>query len=230
MRRISLTLILATALFMFESVLPFDGTMADNLRWGRVQKIIDGDTILLEDGRLIRYIGIDAPEIDHKQHVAEPFGFKAQKVNARLVGDGRVRLEMGKIPEDRYDRCLAFVYAQNGRMINLELIGRGMAYYYPHPPNESPYDDHFLSAQRQAMLQRIGIWELLPVMKGHIAANCRSMRFHAMSCPYARRIKSRNRVTLGSLWDAFWNGYAPCTRCLPSIWKIRPQSSNPSLK
>jgi hypothetical protein len=45
--------------------------------WVRARWVADGDTIVLQDGRHVRYIGIDTPEIDHKNHRSAPMGAAA---------------------------------------------------------------------------------------------------------------------------------------------------------
>lgn len=59
----------------------------------RVVFVPDGDGLRLEDGRRVRYIGIDAPELHTCQGSAEPFADKAAAYNRRLVLGKRVRLE-----------------------------------------------------------------------------------------------------------------------------------------
>jgi micrococcal nuclease len=46
--------------------------------WVTVKRINDGDTVQLADRRLVRYIGVNAPEINHEHNTAEPFGFEAR--------------------------------------------------------------------------------------------------------------------------------------------------------
>ena len=60
--------------------------------WFHVKWVNDGDTILLADGRHVRYIGINAPEIDHENKKAEVFGYEAKKYNQTLVLYKMVRL------------------------------------------------------------------------------------------------------------------------------------------
>ena len=60
--------------------------------WTMAKRIADGDTIILYDGRHVRYIGIDSPEIDHKNHRAEPMGNAARSMNRRLVDGWKLRL------------------------------------------------------------------------------------------------------------------------------------------
>ena len=52
--------------------------------WVRVKWVVDGDTVVLQDGRHVRYIGIDTPEIDHKNQRAEPLGYEAMAFNRCL--------------------------------------------------------------------------------------------------------------------------------------------------
>jgi len=53
--------------------------------WVTVKRVNDGDTVHLADGRFVRYIGVNAPEINHERNTAEPFGFEARARNNELV-------------------------------------------------------------------------------------------------------------------------------------------------
>jgi micrococcal nuclease len=82
-----------------------------------VRRVIDGDTIELSDGRLVRYIGVDAPEVRRRQGEAwvkdpEPFAQAATKANRRLVAGKTVRLERDAQTHDRYGQLLAYVYVE----------------------------------------------------------------------------------------------------------------------
>ena len=185
--------------------------------WVRVDRVVDGDTLRLKDGRLVRYIGINAPEIDHNKHRADPFGKQALAVNAQLAGGKSVRLESGLETKDQYGRLLAYVYDQQGRMLNLIMIAKGMAYFYPHPANRKALDKVMLTAQRRAMTQKLGIWSALAGQKaGPFVASRHSRRFHIPTCPFAAAMAPKNQVRFSSLWDAYWSGYAPCDHCLAS--------------
>lgn len=82
---------------------------------GRVKKVYDGDTVLLSDGRKIRYLGINTPEWQ------EPFYLKAKKLNESLVMGKDVRLEFDKERVDKFSRLLAYVYVGE-QMVNAKLI------------------------------------------------------------------------------------------------------------
>ena len=101
------------------------------LEWFYVKWVHDGDTISLTDGRHIRYIGINAPEIDHDNKKAEPFGYQAKKYNEKLVLSKRIRLDLDKEDYDRYGRLLAYVFLTDGTFVNNALIKNGYAYVLP---------------------------------------------------------------------------------------------------
>ena len=86
--------------------------------WNTVKWINDGDTVVLSDGRHVRYIGINAPEIAHDNQKAEAFGYEAKQYNQSLVRSKKVRLEFDKEKYDRYGRLLAYIFLLDGTFIN----------------------------------------------------------------------------------------------------------------
>ena len=72
----------------------------------KVIKVIDGDTIVLETGETLRYIGIDSPEISGGK---ECFADKASEKNKELVLGKEVYLEKDISETDRYKRLLRYV-------------------------------------------------------------------------------------------------------------------------
>jgi len=155
-------LILATAALLACGV---PRTFGDDPRV-RVQRIIDGDTITLEDRRAVRYIGIDTPEARRKVDGRwvddpEPFAKAATAANRRLVDGQLVRLEPDVQSHDRYGRLLAYVYVQDAQgqelMVNAELLRQGMAQLLTIPPNVK-YVEYFKDAQREAREAKRGLW------------------------------------------------------------------------
>nr|MBC8361511.1 thermonuclease family protein [Candidatus Desulfatibia profunda] len=76
----------------------------------KVRWVNDGDTVVLTDGRHVRYIGINAPEIDHENQRAEPYGYQAKKYNEKLVLSKTICLQFDKEQYDQYGRLLAYVF------------------------------------------------------------------------------------------------------------------------
>ncbi len=181
--------------------------------WFEVKWVFDGDTIVLKDGRRVRYIGINAPEIDHDNQKAEPFGYKATGFNKRLVLSKKVRLEFDKQRHDQYKRLLAYVFLEDGTFVNAALAGQGYAYllYYK---SSARYYDVLLKSQHDAMSAKKGMWNSLEEKERVYVGNKRSKRFHLETCPFGKKIADKNRRIFSKKWDAFWQGYAPCKKCV----------------
>lgn len=122
-----------------------------------VKRVIDGDTIELEDGERVRYIGIDTPETVDPRKPVQCFGKEASLANRELVGGKSVRLEKDVSNKDKYGRLLRYVY-QGDKFINLELVKNGYAYAYTYPPDVKN-SKLFLEAQKVAREARLGLWE-----------------------------------------------------------------------
>lgn len=125
-----------------------------------VKRVIDGDTILLADGRRVRYIGIDTPETKHPYRSEEYYGKEAYLYNKRLVEGKRVRLEFDVEKRDTYDRLLAYVYVDD-IFVNARLVEDGYARSYAYPPNVK-YADLFLRLEREARKNHRGLWASRP--------------------------------------------------------------------
>jgi len=115
-----------------------------------VTGVIDGDTIEIEGGYHVRYIGIDAPEKD------EPYYWEALQANRNLVEGKKVRLEKDVEDKDKYGRLLRYVWVDN-TMVNAELVRLGYAYSYSYPPNLK-YQTYLLQMEKEAREQKRGLW------------------------------------------------------------------------
>lgn len=126
-----------------------------------VRKAIDGDTVLLRDGRLVRYIGIDTPEVHKRKQGrwvidAAPFGIEASHLNQQLVEGQSITLEYDVQTHDRHGRLLAYVYV-GGEMVNALLLETGYAQLLTVPPNVR-YVERFRALAAQAREDKRGLW------------------------------------------------------------------------
>ena len=137
-----------------------------------VRRVIDGDTVELTNGLLVRYIGIDAPEVRRRAHPGdvawragrthqwvvdpEPFGVAATELNKRLVEGHRVRLEYDVQTHDRFGRVLAYLYLGEV-MVNEELLREGFAQLLTIPPNVR-YAERFRTLAEDARHSQRGLW------------------------------------------------------------------------
>lgn len=115
-----------------------------------VKQVYDGDTVLLEDGRKVRYLGINSPEYQ------EPFYLKAKRFNESLVLNREITLEFDRERTDAYGRLLAYVYVEN-QMVNARLMQEGLAHAFFIGPNHG-HNALLLEAQEKARQRRVGIW------------------------------------------------------------------------
>jgi micrococcal nuclease len=119
----------------------------------RVERIIDGDTLVCERGQRVRLLLIDTPEMDQGQ-----FGRRAREALLELLPPGTSSpMEFDVQRLDRYGRTLAYLYLPDGRMANLELARRGFAVVLSYPPNVRHMDE-MRAAAREAREAQRGLW------------------------------------------------------------------------
>jgi micrococcal nuclease len=143
------------------SILCLIGCQQINIEGIRVIEVIDGDTVILSDGRTLRYIGIDAPEV--RRHIGgdfvydpQPFGLEAKEFNQNLVEGKEIKLEFDVQKKDKYGRLLAYCFVDD-TFVNAKLLEEGFALLYTRPPNVK-YVDLFVSLQKRAREEKKGIW------------------------------------------------------------------------
>lgn len=122
----------------------------------KVVRVIDGDTIEIEGGEKVRYIGIDAPETSDLRKLVQCFGVEAFRKNKELVEGKMVRLERDVVDRDKYGRLLRYVWLAD-IFVNLELVRQGFAYSYTYPPNIKN-QEQFIKAQQEARETKQGLW------------------------------------------------------------------------
>lgn len=115
-----------------------------------VSRVVDGDTIELANGDVVRLIGIDAPEKN------QPYSDGIVEELRKLEGK-KVRLEKDVTNKDRYGRYLRYVFLDD-HFVNLELVQSGLAYVYIVDPDDR-YGEELSRAEADAREGGIGIWE-----------------------------------------------------------------------
>lgn len=184
-----------------------------------VKHVIDGDTIILTDGRHVRYQGIDAPEIAHDDQPAEPFGEEARLYNEKLVKKQRVRLKFDGQHADHYGRILAQAFLLNGTWINKAMVAEGLAYvclYDKESPTAISTFNELLSSQRTAIPAKKGIWSVPPAKSElFYTGNKKTLRVHRPDCPSALQTADSNKIVFKNRNDAFMQGFCPCRKCKP---------------
>ena len=126
----------------------------------RVARVIDGDTIVLENGLHVRLVQIDTPEVGSGECFSRAAG---RELRAMLPESAAVTL----VPDprldqvDRYGRLLRYVF-RNGRNVNLELVRRGAATVWFYDGARGRYAAQLLAAATAARKARLGLWGACP--------------------------------------------------------------------
>ena len=116
-----------------------------------VVEVIDGDTIVVEGGYHVRYIGMDSPEIDEFYYV------EAKQMNAQLLAGKKVRLEKDITDKDKYGRLLRYVYAGDV-FVNAEMVRQGCAWAMVYPP-DIKYIVYLEAMEKEARQLKRGFWK-----------------------------------------------------------------------
>ncbi len=124
--------------------------------FAKVVNVVDGDTIKIDTGETVRYIGIDTPETVHPDKPVQCYGKEASTKNTELVEGKTVELEKDVSDKDRYGRLLRYIWVGD-TLINEVLVREGYAHSSTYPPDVK-HQDRFVQAQRLAREEGKGLW------------------------------------------------------------------------
>jgi micrococcal nuclease len=120
-----------------------------------IEYVHDGDTVFLADGRKVRLLGINTPEIGDDR---ECYGDEATAELRRMLPEGTHVWVLSDIePLDQYGRSLLFIYTDAGTNVNFALLESGAAEVEMYDPNWL-YQDELESAESSARAQNLGLW------------------------------------------------------------------------
>jgi micrococcal nuclease len=123
-----------------------------------VKRVIDGDTIELNDERKVRYIGIDTPELHHPTKGVQCFGKEAMEKNKELVEGKTIKMKRDVSETDRYKRLLRYIWVGD-IFVNEYLVREGYASQATFPPDVA-YAETFRKAAEEARVSDKGLWKL----------------------------------------------------------------------
>lgn len=196
------------------------GTAAPPSERVLVTDVVDGDTIKVLRGRrqeTVRLIGVDTPETGRPGTPVQFHGPEASLFTRRALLEKRVRLEF-ESPDrpggsrDKYQRTLAYVFTDDGRNFNLELIEQGFGRAYTRYPFR--YEQAFRKAEQTARSARRGIWNEAkraewsdPARRGKVIGNIRTGIYHVPGQRYYSSIGEKNRICFQTEEEARGAGF-----------------------
>ena len=126
-----------------------------------VRTVADGDTLVLTDGRRVRLVQLDAPELG----AGECHGAQATRTLEALVPPGteiRLQTDPALDQEDDFGRVLAYVF-RGETNVNLELVRRGGAAPWFYDGDRGRYAPELIAAAREAQQKDRGLWRECPL-------------------------------------------------------------------
>jgi micrococcal nuclease len=127
-----------------------------------ITKVTDGDTIHVQIGdtdETVRLLGINTPETVDPRRPVQCFGKEASNRMKELANGQIVRLEYddSQSTRDTYGRLLAYVYLEDGQMLNRKMVAEGYAYEYTYM-TPYKYRTEFRELQNFARTSGRGLW------------------------------------------------------------------------
>ena len=175
-----------------------------------ITKIVDGDTVELRGGDVLRLLAIDTPER------GEPFYDEAADVLRELSFGRTAEIEFGSQRRDKYGRLLGYLYIDSV-FVNREILRRGLGYLYLFRDNDLKQDavGKLLAAQRQAIREGIGLWSIAREPEDYYIQKTGSFRLHRPGCRAVEKLKEGQYRIFDTREEGLATGLSPCRNCRP---------------
>lgn len=121
-----------------------------------VQRVVDGDTVVLTDIGTVRLIGVDTPETVDPRRPVEAFGREASEFLKGWLTGQSVTLTFDQARVDRFGRTLGYLHLHDGTFVNAEIIRRGYGHAYTAFPFR--HLEEFRALERDARNDQRGLW------------------------------------------------------------------------
>lgn len=158
-----ITLCLISAIFQSALYANQECTLNQPFKHAKVVKVIDGDTVELDNRSKLRFIGINTPELAKTRHnkitAEEPLAVQAKNALANLLRkhNNRIQIVKGKHASDKYGRQLAHVFVNQSINVQAYLLNQGWAFNLPVAPNLL-YQPCYRRKQQHARDAKTGLW------------------------------------------------------------------------
>ena len=186
---------------------------------GICTKVVDGDTIYLDNGEKIRFVGVNTPERGVEGYIASKNFVQKLCLNKKVGIDVDDRKH-----NDKYGRTLGVVIV-DGKNVNEMLLKEGLAEVMYMPPSEFyPFNwadsdthvaDTHTSTSSSSSQAPSSAESTSSASSASYVGNANTGKFHEPSCSSVSKMSEGNKVFFSSRNDAVNQGYVPCKMCNP---------------
>ena len=180
-----------------------------------VQEVLTGDTIRLEGGKTLKYIGLSSPPLQSIIPLVRQYGAEALEFNKQLLSGKKILVEWDSQIRDTRNNFLGYVFLEDGTFVNKEILKAGHARAVVTPPNLR-YASFFRKSELEARRSKKGIWEKEPenpYLKSEYIGEKNTKLYYLPNSPELERIPQANLVKFDSRVAAKAAGYRACPTC-----------------
>ena len=178
-----------------------------------VRNVYDGDTLTLVDGRRVRLLGVDTPELEEQQ----PYAVEAKQYTKNLCHKQEIYISFdpNSDSQDKYGRLVANVWVPSSKngyylCVNEGLVANGFAHVYLAKKERKPSNfQTLLKLQKESRRNKKGLWSHFEDYNVWITRY--GSAFHRRDCRHIAQSKGLKQVQASTAID---EGLHPCRTCL----------------
>jgi endonuclease YncB( thermonuclease family) len=156
LKKTLITLVIGVFLCLIKNVeasCDYSGPLEDIV----IRSVIDGDTLLLNDGRKIRLLGINTPEMGFGGEENQPYAAAAKAyVESLWQAKRRAKIAVGHQGKDRYGRVLAHMFFDEENVVE-HLLAKGWGFSNARPP-DLELSDCYADIAAKAQQTNLAVW------------------------------------------------------------------------
>ena len=156
LKKALITLVIGVFLWPMQNVVAscdYSGAVEDVV----IRSVTDGDTLVLSDGRKIRLLGINTPELGFGGELNEPYAAAAKAyVESLWQAKGRAQIAVGHQEKDKYGRVLAHVFFGEENVVE-HLLAKGWGFSNARPP-DLELSDCYADIAAKAQQANLAVW------------------------------------------------------------------------
>ncbi len=180
-----------------------------------VQEVLTGDSVRLEGGKTLKYIGVESPPMQSTIPLLREYGVASREYNKSSVEGKTVTIEWDSQVRNNQKQLIGYVFLEDGTFLNEDIVKNGHARVRIHPPNIR-YSETLRRAELLAAKEKKGLWEKEaknPYLDSRYIGEKNTKIFYFPNSPELDRIPQAHLVKFRTRVDAKAAGYRPCPTC-----------------